>query len=54
MVESMGCDEVINSTEENVTERVRELIDGKGVPAVYHVSVGQRSNLRSTVSFHWG
>ena len=36
----MGCDEVINYTEENVAERVRELTEGNGVPVVYD-GVGQ-------------
>jgi NADPH2:quinone reductase len=36
----MGCNQVINYTEENVAERVRELTDGKGVPVVYD-GVGQ-------------
>ncbi len=35
LAKSMGCDEVINYTEENVAERVRDLTDGKGVPVVY-------------------
>lgn len=40
LAKSFGCDEVINYTEENVAERVRELTDGKGVPVVYD-GVGQ-------------
>lgn len=40
LAKSMGCAEVINYTEENVAERVRELTDGKGVPVVYD-GVGQ-------------
>lgn len=40
LANSMGCDEVINYTEENVATRVRELTDGKGVPVVYD-GVGQ-------------
>ena len=40
LAKSMGCDEVINYTEENVAERVRELTNGKGVPVVYD-GVGQ-------------
>tara|TARA_R110002167_G_C12513881_1_gene637526 strand:+ start:158 stop:529 length:372 start_codon:yes stop_codon:yes gene_type:complete len=40
LANSIGCDEVINYTEENVVERVRELTDGKGVPVVYD-GVGQ-------------
>lgn len=40
LAKSMGCDEVINYTSENVAERVRELTDGKGVPVVYD-GVGQ-------------
>ncbi len=39
LAKSFGCDEVINYTEENVAERVRELTDGKG-PVVYD-GVGQ-------------
>lgn len=35
LAKSMGCDEVINYTRENVADRVRELTDGKGVPVVY-------------------
>ena len=35
-----GCDHVINYTEENVAERVRELTGGEGLPVVYD-SVGQ-------------
>jgi len=40
LAKSMGCDEVINYTTENVAERLRELTDGKGVPVVYD-GVGQ-------------
>jgi len=40
LAKSMGCDEVINYTEENVAERVRELTEGNGVPVVYD-GVGQ-------------
>lgn len=40
LAKAMGCDEVINYTEENVAERVRALTDGKGVPVVYD-GVGQ-------------
>lgn len=40
LARSFGCDEVINYTEENVAERVREFTDGKGVPVVYD-GVGQ-------------
>lgn len=40
LAKSMGCDEVINYTQENVAERVRELTDGEGVPVVYD-GVGQ-------------
>jgi len=40
LAKSFGCDEVINYTSENVSERVRELTDGKGVPVVYD-GVGQ-------------
>ncbi len=40
LAKSVGCDEVINYTEEDVAERVRELTDGKGVPVVYD-GVGQ-------------
>jgi len=53
LAKSMGCDEVINYTEENVAERVRELTDGKGVPVVYD-GVGQatlESSLDSLSSF---
>lgn len=35
LARSMGCDEVINYTKEDVAARVRELTDGKGVPVVY-------------------
>jgi len=35
-----GCSHVINSKTENFVERVREITDGKGVPAVYD-SVGK-------------
>ena len=47
LAKSMGCDEVINYTEENVAERVRELTDGKGVPVVYD-GVG-RATLESSL-----
>ncbi len=40
LAKSMGCDEVINYSKENVAERVRELTDGKGVPVVYD-GIGQ-------------
>lgn len=40
LAKSLGCDEVINYTEENVAQRVHELTDGKGVPVVYD-GVGQ-------------
>ena len=40
LAKSFGCDEVINYTEENVAERVRDLTGGKGVPVVYD-GVGQ-------------
>ncbi len=40
LAQSMGCDEVINYTEENVAERVRDLTGGEGVPVVYD-GVGQ-------------
>ncbi len=40
LAKSMGCDEVINYTEENVAQQVRELTGGKGVPVVYD-GVGQ-------------
>lgn len=35
LAKSMGCDEVINYTQEDVAKRVRELTDGQGVPVVY-------------------
>lgn len=35
LARSMGCDEVINYTKEDVAAMVRELTDGKGVPVVY-------------------
>lgn len=35
LAKSFGCDEVINYTEEDVAERVRDLTDGEGVPVVY-------------------
>ncbi len=40
LAKSLGCDEVINYSEENVAERVHELTDGKGVPVVYD-GIGQ-------------
>lgn len=40
LAKSLGCDEVINYSEEDVAERVHELTDGKGVPVVYD-GVGQ-------------
>lgn len=40
LAKSMGCDEVINYSEEDVAKRVRELTDGEGVPVVYD-GVGQ-------------
>lgn len=40
LAKSVGCDEVIDYTSENVAERVRELTDGDGVPVVYD-GVGQ-------------
>lgn len=53
LARSMGCDEVIDYTQENVAERVRELTDGKGVPVVYD-GVGQatlESSLDSLSAF---
>ena len=41
-----GCDHVINYTEENVAERVRELTGGEGLPVVYD-SVGQATFAQS-------
>lgn len=35
LAKSMGYDEVINYTEQDVAQRVRELTDGKGVSVVY-------------------
>lgn len=35
MARAHGCDEVILYTREDVTRRVRELTDGKGVPVVF-------------------
>lgn len=35
-----GCEHVINYNEENITERVMEITDGKGVPVVYD-GIGQ-------------
>ena len=46
LARSLGCDEVINYTYENVAERVRELTDGKGVPVVYD-GVGQSTLMAS-------
>ena len=40
LAKSFGCDEVIDYTQENVAERVRDLTEGKGVPVVYD-GVGQ-------------
>lgn len=53
LAKSMGCDEVINYTQENVAEGVRDLTDGKGVPVVYD-GVGQatlESSLESLSPF---
>ena len=41
-----GCVHVINSSKENVVERVRELTGGKGVPVVYD-GVGQATLMTS-------
>lgn len=41
-----GCAHVINSSKENVVERVRELTGGKGVPVVYD-GVGQATLMTS-------
>ena len=35
MARAHGCDHVINYSQENFVERVKELTDGKGVPVVY-------------------
>jgi len=35
IAKSLGCHHVIDYTQENVVERVREITDGKGVPVVY-------------------
>ncbi len=35
MAKAYGCHHVINYSEENIAERVREITDGKGVPVVY-------------------
>jgi len=40
MATALGCHHVINYTEENVADRVREITGGKGVPVVYD-GVGQ-------------
>ena len=40
LAQAHGCDHTILYTHENVSERVRELTDGKGVPVVYD-SVGK-------------
>ncbi len=40
LAKSLGCDEVIDYSSEDVAKRVRELTDGKGVPVVYD-GVGQ-------------
>ena len=53
LAKSLGCDEVINYTEENVAKRVLELTGGKGVPVVYD-GIGQatlESSLDSLSSF---
>mgnify|MGYP001336769578 CR=1 FL=1 len=41
-----GCTHVINSSSENVADRVKEITDGKGVPVVYD-GVGQATFLTS-------
>ena len=41
-----GCEHVINYSQENVAERVREITDGKGVPVVYD-GVGQATAMAS-------
>ena len=46
LAKSLGCDEVIDYTKEDVAKRVRELTDGKGVPVVYD-GVGQATLMAS-------
>jgi len=46
LAKSLGCDEVINYTNEDVAKRVRDLTDGKGVPVVYD-GVGQATLMAS-------
>jgi NADPH:quinone reductase len=46
IAKKMGCKYVINSSSENVVERVREITKGKGVPVVYD-GVGQATFMQS-------
>jgi NADPH2:quinone reductase len=46
LAKSLGCDEVIDYTKEDVAKRVRELTDGKGVPVAYD-GVGQATLMAS-------
>ena len=46
LAKANGCDHIINYSEENVAERVREITDGKGVPVVYD-GVGQSTVMSS-------
>jgi len=46
LAKANGCDHVINYSNEDVAERVREITDGKGVPVVYD-GVGQSTIMSS-------
>ncbi len=53
LAKKYGCDHTINYRDEDVSDRVRELTEGKGVPVVYD-SVGQATfegSLRSLAKF---
>lgn len=51
LAKSLGCDEVIDYTKEDVAKRVRELTDGKGVPVAYD-GVGQATLMASLDSLN--